>query len=70
MRGTVGRILAKLRLLAKEDRSKWSASLTSFCGVLSHGANYRLRRSLMLSVPEFTKYGIFNLGYTKYYLGV
>lgn len=66
-RGTVGRMLSKLRLLAESDRSRWSASLTSFCGVLSHGANYRLRRRLMLAVPAFAKYGVFDMEYRRYF---
>ncbi len=66
-RGTVGRMRAKLRVLAASDRTKWEASLNSFCGVLSHGANYRLRRRLMLSEPAFTKYGVFDMEYKRYF---
>ena len=66
-RGTVGRMLSKLRLLAESDRSRWSASLNSFCGVLSHGANYRLRRRLMLAVPAFAKYGVFDMEYRRFF---
>ncbi len=66
-RGTVGRIRAKLRVLTASDRTKWEASLTSFCGVLSHGANYRLRRRLMLAVPAFAKYGVFDMEYKRYF---
>ena len=66
-RGTVGRMLSKLRLLAESDRSRWSASLNSFCGVLSHGANYRLRRRLMIAVPAFTKYGVFDMEYRRFF---
>ena len=62
-----GRMLSKLRLLAESDRSRWSASLNSFCGVLSHGANYRLRRRLMLSEPAFTKYGVFDMEYRRFF---
>ena len=68
-RGTVGRMRAKLRVLVASDRTKWEASLNSFCGVLSHGANYRLRRRLMLSEPAFTKYGVFNMEYKRYFCG-
>lgn len=68
-RGAVGRMLDKLRVLAASDRTKWEASLNSFCGVLSHGANYRLRRRLMLAEPAFTTYGVFNMEYKRYFCG-
>ena len=66
-RDTVLRIRTKLHALAKSARSKWYASLNSYCGVLSHWNNYKLRRRLLLAEPVFTKYGVFNLGYTKYF---
>ena len=66
-RGSVGRMRAKLRVLAESNRTKWEASLNSFCGVLSHGANYRLRRRLMLSEPAFTTYGVFDMEYRRYF---
>ena len=65
-RATVGRIRTKLHLLASGDRAKWFASLNSYCGVLSHWHNYRLRRRLLTAEPIFGKYGLFNMEYTKY----
>lgn len=63
---TVGRMRNKLHLLANNDRSKWFAALNSYCGVLSHWNNYRLRRSLLTAEPAFGTYGMFNMEYTKY----
>ena len=33
--------------------TKLQASLNSFCGVLSHGRNYRLRRRMFLEENDF-----------------
>ena len=65
-RNTVVRIKAKLHNLAQSARGKWYASLNSYCGVLSHWRNYNLRRRLLLAEPVFGKYGVFNIGYTRY----
>ena len=65
-RSTVGRMSRKLRVLAASGRQKWQASLNSYCGVLSHWQNYRLRRQLMTADGDFTGYGMFNSAYTKY----
>ncbi len=65
-RATVVRIRAKLRHLARQARSKWYASLNSYCGVLSHWNNYRLRKRLLLENHAFTQYGVFNMEFTRY----
>jgi len=65
-RSTVVRITAKLHKLARSIQSKWYAALNSYCGVLSHWNNYKLRRRLLLMEPGFTRYGAFNIEYTKY----
>lgn len=65
-RTTVARMKPKLHALAQGDRARWYASLNSFCGVLSHWNNYRLRRRLFLAEPAFTQYGLFNIDYTRY----
>ena len=65
-RSTVGRMSRKLRVLAASGRQRWQASLNSYCGVLSHWQNYRLRRQLMTADGDFTGYGMFNSAYTKY----
>lgn len=66
-RATVGRIRVKLRLLALCDSPKWFASLNSYCGVLSHWNNYRLRHHLLTALTVFGEYGMFNMEYTKYH---
>ena len=67
-RTTVSRMRAKLHALAREaDHRRWYASLNSYCGVLSHGSNYRLRRRLFLGEPGFSQQGLFNVNYTKYH---
>jgi len=66
-RETVCRMRPKLRILADTgDAGKYYTALNSYCGVLSHWNNYKLRRSLLLMEPAFTKYGVFNMEYTKY----
>ncbi|MBQ3701069.1 MAG: RNA-directed DNA polymerase [Prevotella sp.] len=65
-RATVGRMRRKLHILAHNDRSSWFASLNSYCGVLSHWNNYRLRRRLLTEEEGFQRYGLFNMEYTKY----
>ena len=69
-RSTVGRMRSKLHVLAHSDRSKWYASLNSYCGVLSHWNNYRLRRRLLEAEPDFMRYGMFNMEYTKYDIAI
>ena len=56
----------KLHILAHNDRSSWFASLNSYCGMLSHWNNYRLRRRLLTEEEGFQRYGLFNMEYTKY----
>lgn len=65
-RTTASRMRRKLHLLARCDRSQWSASLNSYCGVLSHWNNYLLRCRLLGGEPLFVCYGMFNVSYTKY----
>lgn len=66
-RATVSRMKSKLHVLAhSSDRTSWYASLNSYCGVLSHWNNYRLRRCLLTSQHSFAHYGLFNMAYTKY----
>ncbi|MBQ7424485.1 MAG: RNA-directed DNA polymerase [Prevotella sp.] len=65
-RATIGRMQSKLHLLALAERTTWYASLNSYCGVMSHWNNYRLRRRLLTAEPGFMHYGMFNMGYTKY----
>ena len=36
--------------------TKLQASLNSFCGVLSHGRNYRLRRRMFCEEYDFSKW--------------
>ena len=59
-RQTVERMRAKLRRLQVSDTDKLQASLNSFCGVLSHGRNYRLRRRLFLEENDFSKWVVFD----------
>ena len=66
-RSCVGRMRQKLKLLAQSVCEKWVNSLNSFCGVLSHGNNYRLRRRLFLDEnPAFSRYGYFDAGIHKF----
>lgn len=65
-RTTVSRMRNKLHILAGSDRSKWFASLNSYCGVLSHWNNYRVRRRMMITEHDFARYGMFNTEYKKY----
>lgn len=62
------RIRAKMRLLAKSGNvEKWHSSLNSYCGVLSHWNNFKLRRLLLNENPEFGEYGMFTMDYKKYH---
>ena len=66
-RSCVGRMRQKLKLLAQSVCEKWVNSLNSFCGVLSHGSNYRLRMRLFLDEnPAFFRYGYFDAGIHKF----
>lgn len=66
-REAVVRIRAKMRLLAKSGNvEKWHSSLNSYCGVLSHWNNYKLRKKLLTENPVFGKYGMFTMDYKKY----
>lgn len=65
-RSTVGRMRRKLQVLAHSDQSAWFASLNSYCGVLSHWNNYRLRRRVLTAEAAFMRRGIYNMEYTKY----
>ena len=53
-RQTIGRIRKKLPLLINKPIEKIKSSLISYCGVLSHGCNYRLRKSLFLKEYNFS----------------
>lgn len=67
-REAVVRIRAKMRLLAKSGNvEKWHSSLNSYCGVLSHWNNFKLRRLLLNENPEFGEYGMFTMDYKKYH---
>ena len=73
-RDTVQRIENNLHQLANAEMGsraalcrKWSASLNSYCGLFSHWCNYNLRRRVFLAEPNFGKYGVFNIGFTKYF---
>lgn len=67
-REAVVRIRAKMCLLAKSGNvEKWHSSLNSYCGVLSHWNNFKLRRLLLNENPEFGEYGMFTMDYKKYH---
>lgn len=66
-RDTVVRMMRKLCILARSIREKWYASLNSYCGVLSHWNNFKLRRLLLNENPEFGEYGMFTMDYKKYH---
>lgn len=65
-RATAARMRIKLHILARSGRSKWCAALNSYCGVLSHWQNYRLRRRMMTRESDFVHYGMFGSEYRKY----
>ena len=69
-RPSVGRISRKLACLAELQPEQWEASLNSYCGLLSHGSNYRLRQRLFDAQPVFTQYGMFDFAQRHYLLGV
>lgn len=66
-RNCVGRISTKMSNLASADTCNWYSSLNSYCGLLSHGNNYTLRRKLLLCNDEFGRYGVFDLKLRHYY---
>lgn len=65
-RGSVGRICRKLEALAAGPPERWEASLNSYCGLLGHWQNYRLRRRLLTGSEEFMKQGLFD-GAVRHY---
>jgi len=67
-RNGMGRIKRKLKSLYMESHETWSASLNSYCGLLSHGNNYNNRRRLLQGVENFERYGIFDVALRHYYL--
>ena len=56
----VDRIRLKLRKLDLKDKVKLEASLNSFCGLLSHGRNYNLRKKLFLLENSFPDKVVFD----------
>ena len=66
-RNSVGRITRKLTLVSSKTPDKWDAPLNSYCGILSHGTNYNIRRSLLLESDAFIQHGLFDFGIRHYY---
>ena len=66
-RSTEQRMRAKLHTLAQNESERWYASLNSYCGVLSHWNNYRLRRRMLTDEPEFGRRGVFTIDYRRYH---
>ncbi len=56
----VDRIRLKLRKLDLKDKVKLEVSLNSFCGLLSHGRNYNLRKKLFLLENSFPDKVVFD----------
>lgn len=61
-RNCVRRITRKLYVLALEPPDKWYAALNSYCGLLSHGNNFNVRRELLLERHQFVRWGMFDYG--------
>ena len=66
-RNCVGRIGRKLDALALEQPEKWYAPLNSYCGLLSHGNNFNVRRKLLIERHRFIDYGMFDYGLRRFY---
>ena len=64
-RQTINRIRKKLPLLRNQPLIKIVSSLNSYCGVLSHGENYKLRKNLFLEEVESSMDIRFNSSYLK-----
>jgi retron-type reverse transcriptase len=63
----VGRISKKLDVLEKSCHEKWFAALNSYCGLLSHWNNYRLRYALLVKQHDFKQYGFFDHKLRRFY---
>ena len=61
-RATLGRIDAKLTKMENgEYEGNVARALNSYCGILSHGDNYNVRRFMLRSKHDFGQYGCFDL---------
>lgn len=65
-RNSVGRIRRKLRLLAAVPPDRWAAPLNSYCGLLGHWQNYRLRSRLLMHGADFGRHGVFDMAVRHY----
>lgn len=68
-RSTLGRLSAKVRALHSvetQEPAHLQASLNSFCGVLSHWSNYRVRKRLFGEKCPFSCHGLFSASYLRF----
>ena len=69
-RSTLERMDAKLNVLEKEDDSRHLfCALNSYCGVLSHGNNYHVRKMMLIDRHRFSTQGTFDGAIRHFLLG-